>query len=96
MATSGPTPSWAIADFAALTVLEFTFIWNDYFWSLVPTQSDAVRPITAGLQSLKGMFLTAWPLLSAASLMAALPPALLFFALQRYFVAGLTYGAARG
>lgn len=81
---------------AALTVLEFTFIWNDYFWSLVITQSDTVRPITAGLQSLKGMYLTAWPLLSAASLMAALPPALLFFALQRYFIAGLTYGATRG
>jgi multiple sugar transport system permease protein len=80
---------------AALTVLEFTFIWNDYFWSLVLTQSDTVRPITAGLQSLKGMFLTAWPLLSAAALVAALPPALMFFALQRYFVAGLTYGATR-
>jgi multiple sugar transport system permease protein len=41
------------------------------------------------------MFLTAWPLLSAAAVMAALPPAALFFALQHHFVAGLTYGATK-
>ena len=34
---------------AALAVLVFTFIWNDYFWALVLVQSDTVRPVTAGL-----------------------------------------------
>ena len=38
---------------AALAVLEFTFIWNDYFWALVLVQSDSARPITAGLQALQ-------------------------------------------
>ena len=29
---------------AAMSVLIFTFVWNDYFWSLVLVQSDSVRP----------------------------------------------------
>ncbi len=31
---------------AALAVLEFTFIWNDYFWALVLVQGDEARPIS--------------------------------------------------
>ena len=80
---------------AALAVLVFTFVWNDYFWALVLVQSDAVRPVTAGLQALRGMWLTSWQLLSAGAVMAALPPVLLFFLMQRQLVAGLTFGATR-
>jgi multiple sugar transport system permease protein len=78
---------------AALAVLTFTFVWNDYFWALVLTQTDAVRPVTAGLQSLKGMWVSSWQLISAGSIIAALLPATMFFVLQRHFIAGLTLGA---
>ena len=78
---------------AALAVLVFTFVWNDYFWALVLVQSDAVRPATAGLQALRGMWLTSWQLLSAGAIMAAIPPALLFFLMQRQLITGLTFGA---
>jgi multiple sugar transport system permease protein len=81
---------------AALAVLEFTFIWNDYFWSLVLVQSDDVRPVTAGLQSLKGMWLASWQLISAGSIVAALPPVAMFFLMQRHFISGLTLGATKG
>ncbi|HVL34103.1 MAG TPA: carbohydrate ABC transporter permease [Burkholderiales bacterium] len=80
---------------AALSVLVFTFVWNDFFWALVLAQSDAVRPLTAGLQSLRGMWQTSWQLVSAASLLAALPPVALFFFMQRHLVAGLTFGVRR-
>jgi len=80
---------------AALAVLVFTFVWNDYFWALVLVQSDAVRPVTAGLQALRGMWLTSWQLISAAAILAALPPVFLFFLMQRQLVAGLTFGATR-
>ena len=80
---------------AALAVLEFTFIWNDYFWSLVLVQSDSARPVTAGLQALKGMWLASWQLISAGSLIAAIPPVLIFFLMQRHFIAGLTLGAIK-
>jgi multiple sugar transport system permease protein len=78
---------------AALAVLVFTFVWNDYFWALVLVQSDAVRPVTAGLQALRGMWLTSWQLLSAGTILAAIPPVLLFFLMQRQLIAGLTFGA---
>src|SRR4030095_13154013 len=80
---------------AAVSVLVFTFVWNDYFWSLVLVQSDAVRPVTAGLQSLRGVWATSWTLVTAAALLAAIPPIAVFFFMQRHLVAGLTY-TARG
>jgi multiple sugar transport system permease protein len=80
---------------AALAVLTFTFVWNDYFWSLVLVQSDAVRPLTAGIQSLRGMWQTAWPLVAAASILAAIPPVAVFFLMQRHLIAGLTYSGSR-
>jgi multiple sugar transport system permease protein len=80
---------------AALAVLEFTFIWNDYFWALVLVQSDTARPVTAGLQALAGMWISSWPLMSAGALIAATPSVLMFFAMQRHFIAGLTLGAVK-
>jgi len=78
---------------AALAVLEFTFIWNDYFWALVLVQSDSVRPVTAGLNALRGQWITSWNLISAGSIVAALPPVIMFFLMQKHFIAGLTLGA---
>ena len=80
---------------AGLSVLVFTFVWNDYFWALVLVQSDAAKPLTLGLAGLKGEWLTAWNLISAGALFAALPPVCLFFLMQKHFVAGLTAGAVK-
>ncbi len=80
---------------AALSVLIFTFIWNDYFWAMVLTTGADTQPITAGLNSLNGQWIAAWHLVSAGSILAALPPVLMFFAMQRHFIAGLTLGAVK-
>jgi multiple sugar transport system permease protein len=80
---------------AALAVLLFTFVWNDYFWALVLVQSDSVKPITTGIASLRGQWLASWQLISAGSIVAALPPVAMFFLLQRQFIAGLTLGAVK-
>lgn len=81
---------------AALAVLIFTFVWNDYFWALTLVQSDEVRPITVGLTALRGQWVASWQLISAGSVVAALPPVIMFFAMQRHFIAGLTLGATKG
>jgi len=81
---------------AALAVLIFTFIWNDYFWATVLINGDDNLPITAGVRSLNGQFVSQWHLVSAASLLAALPPVIMFFAMQKHFIAGLTLGATKG
>ncbi|MBI1217134.1 MAG: ABC transporter permease subunit [Rhodobacteraceae bacterium] len=80
---------------AALSVLVFTFIWNDYFWATVLTTGSSTQPVTAGLYSLNGQWVAQWQLVSAGSIVAALPPVLMFFAMQRHFIAGLTLGAVK-
>jgi len=81
---------------AALAVLVFTFVWNDYFWATIMAQSADVRPVTAGMNELKGQWKVAWEMISAASIVAALPPVIMFFLMQKHFIAGLTLGATKG
>jgi multiple sugar transport system permease protein len=81
---------------AALAVLIFTFIWNDYFWATIMATTSEVRPVTAGISELKGQWKVAWELISAASIVAALPPVAMFFLMQKHFIAGLTLGATKG
>ena len=81
---------------AALSVLVFTFIWNDFFWATVLTQGVDSQPITAGLSSLNGQWIAQWHLVSAGSILAALPPVAMFFLMQKHFIAGLTFGATKG
>ena len=53
-------------------------------------------PITAGLKSLNGQWVTVYHLLTAGSIMTAAPPVIMFFLMQKHFIAGLTLGASKG
>ncbi len=81
---------------AALATLEFTWIYNDFFWAVVLEQQGADRPITSALANLGGEFFTDDNLIAAASVFVALPTLIVFLALQRYFISGLTIGAEKG
>lgn len=81
---------------AALGILEFTWIWNDYLWSLILLQSDRLKTITVGLVSLQGQYVSSWNLIAAASLITAAVPLAVFLIFQRYFIEGLTVGAVKG
>jgi multiple sugar transport system permease protein len=80
---------------AALSVLIFTFIWNDFFWAVVLTQGAESQPVTAGITSFNSQFRAAYHLMSAGSIVAALPPVAMFFLMQKHFIAGLTLGAVK-
>ena len=80
---------------AALAVLIFTFIWNDYFWAVVLTQGENAQPVTAGITSFNAQFRAMYHLMSAGSIVAALPPVAMFFLMQKHFIAGLTLGAVK-
>jgi len=80
---------------AALSVLIFTFIWNDYFWAIVLTQGENAQPVTAGITSFNAQFRAMYHLMSAGSIVAALPPVAMFFLMQKHFIAGLTLGAVK-
>lgn len=81
---------------AALAVLEFTFIYNDFFWALILMRTGAKKPITSALNNLRGEFFTDYHLLAAGAILVALPTLIIFFVLQRHFVRGLTLGSTKG
>ena len=81
---------------AALATLEFTFIYNDFFWALLLMKSGDRRPITSALNNLQGQFVTDTNVLAAGALLAAIPTILVYIALQRHFISGLTLGSTKG
>jgi multiple sugar transport system permease protein len=81
--------------FAALAVLEFTWIYNDFFWAVVLMSTGDKRPITSSLTSLSGQYFTDNNLIAAASVLVALPTILVFALLQRQFIGGLTLGSTK-
>ncbi len=81
---------------AVLATLQFTWIWNDFLWPLIFTQSDGNRTIMVGLITLKGQYSVAWGVQGAMSVIASLPTLFIFIFFQRYFIQGLTLGAVKG
>ena len=81
---------------AAMATLLFTFMYNDFFWALILMKSGDKRPITSALNNLQGEFFVNNNLIAAGALLAAIPPVLVFIALQKHFVAGLTLGSTKG
>ncbi|MGB2962426.1 MAG: carbohydrate ABC transporter permease [Anaerolineales bacterium] len=80
---------------AAVATLEFTWIFNDYLWAIILLRSDQLKPITAGLATLQGQYVTDWPVIVAGALIGTLPTLLVFLFLQRYFIEGLTLGSTK-
>jgi multiple sugar transport system permease protein len=84
-----------IPAIAAISTLEFTWIFNDYLWAIILLQDDSLKPVTAGLSTLQGQFITNWPLIVAGALIATIPTLIVFLFLQRYFIGGLTLGSGK-
>jgi len=81
---------------AALATLEFAWIYNDFFWAVIFEQRGDDRPITSALSNLGGEFVTDTNVVSAASIFVIIPVLVVYFALQKHFIAGLTLGANKG
>ena len=81
---------------AALATLEFAWIYNDFFWAVIFEQRGDDRPITSALANLGGEFVTDTNVVSAASIFVIIPVMIVYFALQKHFIAGLTLGANKG
>ncbi len=81
---------------AALATLEFTWIYNDFFWGILLLRTGSKLPITSALNNLSGQFFKDNNLLAAGALLVALPTLIVYFALQKQFVAGLTLGSTKG
>jgi glucose/mannose transport system permease protein len=77
-------------------IWQFTGIWNEYLFGVVFTSGQA-QPITAALVALtaSGTTARAYDVMSAAVLIGALPPLLIYLFGGKYFVRGLTQGAIK-
>jgi multiple sugar transport system permease protein len=80
----------------ALATLEFTWMYNDFLWALVLMSTGDKYPVTSSLNNIRGTFFVDFNLLAAGAMIVALPTLIVFFALQRQFISGLTLGAAKG
>ncbi len=81
---------------AALATLQTTWIYNEFFWATVLLQDGSKFPVTSALNRLRGQFFVDYNLLAAGSVLVALPVLIVFFALQKQFVSGLTLGSTKG
>ncbi|WP_431893072.1 carbohydrate ABC transporter permease [Nonomuraea sp. bgisy101] len=81
---------------AALSTLQFTWMYNDFLWALVLMSSGDKLPVTSALNNLRGQFFTDYNLLAAGSLLVALPTLIVFQLLHKQFVSGLTLGSTKG
>lgn len=83
-----------VPGFASTGLLSIVLIWNEAFWSINLSVSQAT-PLTAFIASFsspQGLF---WAKLSAASLLAIGPILILGWSTQRQLVRGLTFGAVK-
>jgi len=81
---------------AALGTLEVIWLYNDFFWPLLFITRGDRMPITSGVNSLQGQFLLDYNLIAAGATITVIPTLVIYLALQRHFVAGLTLGASKG
>ncbi len=81
---------------AALATLEFTWLYNDFFWGAVLLNQGSERPITSSIAVLNGQYAQNYNLIAAASIMIALPTLIVYLILQKQFISGLTLGANKG
>ncbi|HYS30194.1 MAG TPA: carbohydrate ABC transporter permease [Candidatus Limnocylindria bacterium] len=81
----------AIASFA---VFQFLWVWNDLLVGLV--FAGNTPPVTVAILEQMRNFGSSVDVISAASFLSLIPPLLLFFAFQRYFVQGLLAGSVKG
>jgi ABC-type glycerol-3-phosphate transport system permease component len=82
---------------AAFTLLSFTASWNSFLWPQIVLQDQAKYTLPVGLANLSILPGTQndYGVLMAGTLLSILPVGVLFFTLQRDFIAGLTSGALR-
>lgn len=82
----------------AFTLLSFISSWNSFLWPQIVLQDMQKYTLPIGLSNMMGLpgFDTQYGALMAGTLLSVLPVMLLFFVLQKDFIAGLTSGALRG
>jgi alpha-glucoside transport system permease protein len=87
----------SVPALAAFAIFQFLWVFNDFLVAFVFLGgAPQVEVLTVFLNSLNGSRGEAWYLLTAGAFITMILPMVVFFALQRFFVRGLTAGAVKG
>lgn len=86
----------SVPAYVVVGIFQFTNIWNDFLFGVTVVSNPAAQPITIALNNLSGSFSVDWNVVMAGAVVAALPTALVYIFLGRYFVRGLLAGSVKG
>lgn len=79
-----------------VAIFNFIYVWNDFLGPLLYLDDASKYPFSIGLYAFRTRFALQWNLLTAAALAITLPLIVAFFALQRYFIEGVTLTGVKG
>ncbi len=85
----------SIPSLAAFAVITVQAAWNDFLYPLVVANTPDTRVVTIGIALLQGERRTPYNLLMMGSFLATVPMMVLFLALQRYFIEGISMGGVK-
>ncbi len=86
----------SIPAFVVVGIFQFTNIWNEFLFGLTVITNPKNQPITVALNNLSGSFSVAWNVMMAGAVLAALPTAIIYLLLGRYFIRGMLAGSVKG
>jgi raffinose/stachyose/melibiose transport system permease protein len=81
---------------ASMVVLNGLGIWNDFLMPYLVLPSDRAKTITVEVYSFVGQYTARWDIVFAGTVCSIVPALIIFILLQKYFVKGITAGAAKG
>lgn len=81
---------------AVLGIFTFVAHWNNFFWPFLITSTNSMRTLQVGLTSFRFEHLQDYGAMMAGAVCSAVPMIIVFLALQKYFLRGITIGAVKG
>lgn len=76
-------------------LFSFLYAWSDFMFALTLNTTDHVKPVTLGIYQYIGAHVGDWGSVMAASVLSAIPAAILLVLAQKYIAAGITGGSVK-
>src|SRR5918912_274361 len=81
---------------ATITIFQFVGTWNEFMFANTLIATPELKTLQPALFAAVGQYSTDWPALTAGLTMATVPIVIVYLALQRQFIRGMTAGALKG
>ncbi len=79
----------------AVSIVSFLHTWNMFAGPLVLTYTLKSKPLTVAMTEFIGQYYVHWDLMSAATMLAIIPPVIMVIFFQKYIIQGLSAGAIK-